>query len=268
MAQDGKDHRMVFDIRGRRRNVVKVVYATLAVLMGLSLFLVVGGFSLGELFSSANGGSGDAAKTFEEQAERLEAKLRKDPENPDLLLSLTRARATAGNTLLSVEADQEDFTQGLQQYQLASANWAEYLEVTEEPNAGIAQLMAPTLFALAEGSRTYPEAQTNLEAATDAQRIVAQQRPNLNSLSTLAIYALFTGDSTTAKKAEGEAHALTKEKFERDELDKQLEEVQKNAAFFQKERKKAEKAAKAGGGNAESLETPANPFSGSAPLGE
>jgi hypothetical protein len=267
MAQDGKDHRMVFDIRGRRRNVVKVVYATLAVLMGLSLFLVVGGFNLGELFSS-NSGSGDAAKTFEEQAERLEAKLRKEPENPDLLLALTRARATAGNTLLSVEASEDDFLQGMQQYQLASANWSEYLEATDEPNPGIAQLMAPTLFALAERSRTYPEAQTNLEAATDAQRIVARQRPNLNSVSTLAIYELFAGDTAAAKKAEAEAHALTREKFEREELDKQLAEVKKNAVFFQKERQKAEKAAKAGGGNAESLQTPANPFSGGAPLGE
>ena len=31
MAQGNKEHRMVFDIRGRRRHVVKVVYAILAV---------------------------------------------------------------------------------------------------------------------------------------------------------------------------------------------------------------------------------------------
>ena len=39
---------MVFDIRGRRRHVVKVVYAILAVLMGASLFLVVGPVNIGE----------------------------------------------------------------------------------------------------------------------------------------------------------------------------------------------------------------------------
>ena len=52
---------MLFDLRGGRRGqVVKVVYALLAVLMGLSLFLVIGGFNLAELF---NGGTstGDAA---------------------------------------------------------------------------------------------------------------------------------------------------------------------------------------------------------------
>jgi len=36
------ERRMLFDIRGRRKNVVKVVYAILAVMMGASLFLVVG----------------------------------------------------------------------------------------------------------------------------------------------------------------------------------------------------------------------------------
>ncbi|HWJ42348.1 MAG TPA: hypothetical protein VNR67_02845, partial [Solirubrobacterales bacterium] len=73
------EHRMLFDLRGGRRGkIVKVVYATLAVLMGLSLFLVVGGFNLSELFTD-NGSSGDASKSYEEQAERVEAKLVKNP---------------------------------------------------------------------------------------------------------------------------------------------------------------------------------------------
>ena len=36
------ERRMLFDIRGRRKHVVRVVYAILAILMGASLFLVVG----------------------------------------------------------------------------------------------------------------------------------------------------------------------------------------------------------------------------------
>ena len=52
MAGGGKDQRrMVFDIRGRRKNVVKVVYAALAILMGASLILVAGpGINFGSLF--------------------------------------------------------------------------------------------------------------------------------------------------------------------------------------------------------------------------
>ena len=94
------EHRMVFDIRGRRRHAVKFVYAILAVLMGLSLFLVTGALNLGNLLGST-GSSGNPATAFEEQAERLEVKLKKSPEDEDLLLSLARARATAANTLVS-----------------------------------------------------------------------------------------------------------------------------------------------------------------------
>jgi DNA repair exonuclease SbcCD ATPase subunit len=265
MAQD--EHRMLFDLqRGRRKTAVKVVYAILAVLMGLSLFLVVGPLNIGEIFSSSGSSSGDAAKPYEEQAERLEAKLKKDPEDPRLLEGLTRARVTAGNSLLSIEPDEEDLTNALQQYRLASSSWSEYVEATDEPAAGTAQLIAPALLSLAERSRTYEEAQRNIEAATEAQKIVADERPTLNSFSTLALYTYFTGDFKAAEAAQAEAAKLTRAKFEREQLDKQLEEVKKNAENFQKERKQATAAEKAaaqgGGGNPESLENPSSPLSG------
>jgi hypothetical protein len=275
MAQGGKEHRMVFDIRGRRKYAVKVVYAILAVLMGASLFLVVGPLNVGELFNS-NSSSAEAAKPFEEQAERIEAKLHKDPENPDLLLSLTRAQVSAGNSTLSLEPSEDDLVKALQQYQQASSTWSEYLKATDEPNAGTAQLMAPALLALAERSRTYPEAQRNLEAATEAQQIVAAQRPTLNSFSTLALYTYFTGDFAAAEKAKAEAKKKTQAKFEAEQLDKQMKEVKERAKKFQQERKQAEGAEKAAsnanGANPESLENPSNAlngaFGGGSGLGE
>jgi DNA repair exonuclease SbcCD ATPase subunit len=264
MAQD--EHRMVFDIRGRRKHVVKVVYAVLAVLMGASLFLVVGPVNIGEIFNSNTSSSGEAAKPYEEQAERLEAKLNKAPEDPQLLTNITRARVTAGNSLLSIEPDEEDLTKALQQYQLASSSWSDYLDATDEPAAGTAQLIAPALLSLAERSRTFSQAQRNIEAATEAQQIVADQRPTLNSYSTLALYTYFTGDFKAAEAAQAEAAKLTRAKFEREQLDKQMEEVKKNAKNFQRERKRAEAAeraaAKGNQGNAGSLQSPSNPLGG------
>jgi DNA repair exonuclease SbcCD ATPase subunit len=267
MAQGGKEHRMVFDIRGRRKYAVKVVYAVLAVLMGASLFLVVGPLNIGELFNSNGSAGGEVAKPYEEQAEKLEAKLRKAPEDPDLLLGLTRARVTAGKTMVTAEPTEEAVLKALQQYQLASSAWSEYLEATKEPSAGVAQLMAPALFSLAsEGSRTYPEAQGNIEAASQAQMILAEQRPTLNAYSTLALYTYFTGDYKSAEAAQAKAAKLTREKFEREQLDKQMEEVKKNAEKFQKERKRiaaAEKAAaKSNKGNPESLQSPSTTLGG------
>lgn len=266
MASGGKDqHRMVFDIRGRRKHVVKVVYAILAVLMGASLFLVVGPLNVGELFSS-NSSSSEAAKPFEEQAERLEVKLRKEPESEQLLLSLARAQVSAGNSTLSLEPTEDDLVKAVQQYQQASSTWSEYLKTTGEPSAGTAQLMAPALVTLAESSGNFPEAERNIEAATEAQQIVAKQRPTLNSLSTLALYTYFTGDFAAAEKAQAEAKKKTGAKFEAEQLDKQLKEVRERAEKFQQELKKAEgaekAAAKANKGNPESLENPSNALNG------
>jgi len=266
MARD--EHKMLFDLqRGRRKTAVKVVYAVLAVLMGASLFLVVGPVNIGEIFNSNSSSGGNAAQPYEEQAERLEVKLKKDPEDPQLLQALTRAQVTAGNSLLSLEPDEEDLNNALQQYRLASSSWAEYVDLTDEPSAGTAQLVAPALLSLAERSRSYGEAQRNIEAATDAQQIVAKQRPTLNSFSTLALYTYFTGDYKAAEAAQAQAAKLTRAKSEREQLDKQMEEVKKNAEKFQAERKKVEAAEKAAAkgnkGNPEALQSPTNPLGGS-----
>jgi cytochrome c-type biogenesis protein CcmH/NrfG len=98
MAGNDGERRMVFDIRGRRKNVVKVVYGILALLMGASLFLVIGPFNIAGLFGASDAVN-SAAKQFEEQATTLERKLKQDPEDDQLLLNLTRARINAGNNL-------------------------------------------------------------------------------------------------------------------------------------------------------------------------
>lgn len=267
MAKGKDEHRMVFDVRGRRKNVVRVVYAILAVLMGLSLFLVIGGFNLAELFQDTNS-AGDAAKPYEEQAERIEVKLEKDPSDPDLLMSLTRAQLGAANAQVTVESNgARNFTvEAYQGYQEANQTWTEYLKATDEPSAGLAQLMSPTLLQLAEFSRSYAEASTNIEAAVEAQKIVAEQRPSLNAFTTLAYYTYFTGDFAAAEEARAEAKKLTREKAEVEAIDKQLDEFKKSARKFIAGKEKAEKEAKAAsGGNGEksgAIEPGENPFGG------
>jgi hypothetical protein len=272
MAKGDKEHQMLFDLRGKRRNVVKVVYATLAVLMGLSLFLVIGGFNIAELFNDGSS-TGNAAEPFEEQAERLEAKLKKEPENTDLLVALTRAQINTGNAQVSIADNGEQVMtlDSVQSYQQANDTWAKYLKATDEPATGLAQLMGPALFRLAETSRSVAEARRNVEAATEAQKIVAEQRPNINSYSTLAYYMYFTGDFAAADKAADKAKSFTNSKVEREAIEKQLGEVRKTAKAFDKEFKEAERQAKAGGGAGAAGGGEAAPESfeeGESPLGE
>ncbi len=271
MAAGDKEHRMVFDIRGKRRNVVKVVYAVLAVLMGLSLFLVTGIGNIGSLFDSGSE-SGAGAVVYEEQAERLERKLVKSPEDPELLLALTRAQLNAGNQHVeqSSEGATVITTETIQKYRQASDTWSEYLKATKEPSPSGAQLMAPTFVTLAESSRSAPEFEENMQAAAESAEIVADKRPNLNSLSTLSYYRYFAFDKPAAEKARAEAVALTNGKFERENLENQLDEYKKRAAEVEKQIKAVNAASKSSGATSGAgKESTGNPFSlGGTSLGE
>lgn len=239
MAKKGgnkDEHRMLFDLRGRRRNVIKVVYAVLAVLMGLSLLLVAGPLPFGDIF-----GGQDAQELAEdrneERIERIEVKLAKDPDDPALLLNLTKAHLAAGANLVEeVGPEQIAFTPDSRQaYEQAASSWSEYLEATDEPNAGTAQQMSNTFLQLAETATNRTDSEAQIAAAAEAQRIVAEQRPSIGALSTLAVYTLFTADWAAAEKANEEAKKFATSKFERQQLDNQFKETEKRAKEFRKE---------------------------------
>jgi hypothetical protein len=250
---------MLFDIRGRRRHVIKVVYAILAVLMGLSLFLVTGAINLGSLIGESNT-EGSAVAGLEEQAERLERKVAKDPENPKLVLALTRAQINVANQLVTVNEAEgliEQTTESRAEMQKASDNWQEYLQLTDKPNAGAAAVVAPALYSFAIQGQTPSEIEDNMHAAANAQQIVVDQRPNLGSWSSLAIYRYLSFEYAAAEKAADEAKKLTSTKFEREQLENQLDEYAKSAHGFQKQTEANEEANK--GVGKEQIE---NPFGG------
>ena len=239
MADKGgkkEEHKMLFDLQGRRRNVVKVVYAVLAVLMGLSLLIVAGPLPFGDIF-----GGEDAQELAQDQAEerieRVEVKLAKDPEDPALLLNLTRAHLSAGSQMIEEPGPGQLVVtaEARRQFEQAASSWEEYVEATDEPNVGAAQQMANTFLQLAETSRATDEAAANVAAAAEAQKIVAEKRPTVGSLATLAFYTLFTFRTAEAEKFNEEAKKLATSKAERDQLDKQFEESKKRAGQFKGE---------------------------------
>lgn len=260
MAGDG-ERRMVFDTRGRRKNVVKVVYAVLALLMGGSLFLTVGPFNLSEIVG--NSSSGSTSEVYDDQAERLEGELAKTPNDENLLLALTRAEISAANaktgTLLESENPQLP-RDARDDYEAALEAWNRYLkQAGDDPNPVAAQLVAQAFFTLAErGSYTLEEVETNGAAALRAQRIAAEARPNLNTLSSLALYEYFHGELKAGDRATKQALASTPNKEEAKSIKKQLTELrtqgrqyQKSLAEFQAQQEKA-------GGQGEPFQ---NPFS-------
>ena len=247
MAKDG-ERRMLFDTRGRRRHVIRVVYAVLALLMGASLFLVVGPFNLGEL--AGNGSSSSANEVLEERAERLEDRLKATPEDEDLWLALTRARVSAGNALVETNPQTGRpvvTTEARTQLEAGLTAWRRYLEQANEPNPVAASLIAGTYFSLAENSTTFAEIEEQIEGAAEAQRLAAAARPSVGSLSTLAIYEYFNGDFAAGDRASREAQGKVASKAEKKSIARQLAPYRKNAKRFDKEGREFEKTQQGGG---------------------
>ena len=261
MAESG-ERRMLFDIRGRRKHVVRVVYAILALLMGASLFLVVGPFSIGNLIG--NGSTTSAAKVLQEQAERTEEKLRREPESETLLLALTRERVSAANSLTEVNSETGATVltpEGRQELERGVEAWGSYLQQAKEPKANTALLVSSGYFSLAESSTGLEEAVENVEGAAKTQRIAAEAQPTINSLTTLAIYEYYAGNFAAGDKAVSEAEAKAPSKAEAKEVGKQMAEFRKRGKAFEEQKKSAEKEeAKFG---KERLQNPLGGLSGS-----
>lgn len=269
MASDSGERRMVFDTRGRRKNVIRVVYAILALLMGASLFVAVGPFNLAEIVGDGN--SSSASEVLDEQSQRIEARLEKTPDDEQLLLALTRTKIAAGNAQLEPGTETSAPivpAEARNDFDAALAAWNSYLEQAgDEANPAAAQLVAGTFFQLAEsGSSTLSDIEENLSKAAEAQQIVADQQPSVGSLSTLAIYKYFAGDFAGGDKALKQAQKEAPTKGEAKAIEKQLDEYRNRAQQFVKQAEQFKKSQPNAG--KEQLQNPFGSLGGGSGVGE
>lgn len=256
MAGGDGQRRMVFDVRGKRKHVVKVVYAILALLMGSSLFLLAGP-GLGSLVGGSSSGQ-SASSLLEEQAAHIERKLKKSPEDEALLASLVRARFNAGNA--GVVADQttgqtEVPAASLTQYELTGEAWEKYLKASGgKPKPATAQQAATAFFTTAQYSAGGSQTKVDLESAAHAQSFVANAQPTTGSLSTLAIYQFFALDFPAGDKTANQVLAMATSKEEKKSAKEQLDAYRKQAKEFEKSLKEFEKSQSANG--KQTLENP------------
>jgi hypothetical protein len=250
---------MVFDIRGRRKHVVRVVYAILALLMGASLFLVVGPVNLGGLLG--NGSSGSASAVLDEQAQAIERKLRREPGSEALLAALVRTRYSAGNSLVEVNPEtgqQTPTAEAAAEYQKAAEAWSRYLaQKPAKPNYNTAILAANSYVALYPTSISSAVAKENAEGAAAAQRVVAEAKPSVGAYTTLALYDFAALDFPAARAAGKQAEALATSPAEKRRVQRYIASTEKRAKKAQKQEKELARAQK--GQGKEQLQ---NPFGG------
>lgn len=276
MSQE-PENRMLFDLRGRRKRVIQVIYVLLAVIMAASL-LVIG--MPGGLNPFSTGGSvvsQDAADLSVKRAEDLQEKLATQPNNEQAQVELIRARISAGNSLIEVDEDTGEQTVGdkaTAQYDLAAEAWNRYLKQTgNKPDPSVAQLMANTLFSLSQGS-TVAQFQSNIKAAADAQEIFTDnavkeakkggQNP-VGPLTTLATYQFYAQDFEAGDATAKQAMAAANNETEKKQIKTQLDAARKDAKRIGKVLAQARKQAKQDGGK--SLEDPLGSLGSSNSLG-
>ena len=217
---------MLFDLRGSgRRRTVKIVYITLAFLMGggLILFGIGGGGALsgGLVDAIQQGGSGDSGNDrFVTQEEQASTKARANPTAANWA-AVARARFNLANTGDNVDQSTGNYTDaGAEQLRAAGRAWDESVKLAgkQPPDARVASLMVQAYAGLGD-----------LAKATAAQEIVANDRDSAGAYATLATLAYQANNLRLGDLARDKALGLTEADM-RESLRGQLESARAQAA--------------------------------------
>jgi hypothetical protein len=217
---------MLFDLRGSgRRRVVKTVYITLAFLMGggLILFGIGGGGALpGGLVDAIteSGGGGDVSERAQEQEQAATARARANPTDAALWAAVARARVNLANSGENFDSNTGQYSEeGAAQLRAADRAWREHLKLAgERPDSRVASLMVQAYATLGD-----------LEKATRAQEIIAEDRDTAGAYATLATLAYQAGQIRKGDLAKDRALDLTEPDM-RESLRGQLETAKAEAA--------------------------------------
>lgn len=215
---------MLFDLRGSgRRRTVKIVYITLAFLMGggLVLFGIGGGGALqGGLVDAITGTPGDSGnERFLEAEERATARARANPQDADLWAEVARARFNLASSGENIDTNTGNYSdEGAELLRAAGRAWDEHVKLAgKNPDSRVASLMVQGFSALGD-----------LERATAAQEVVANDRESAGAYATLATLAYQAGQQRKGDLATDRALELTEPDM-REALRGQLESVKVQA---------------------------------------
>jgi hypothetical protein len=181
---------MLFDLRGSgRRTTVKVVYVTLAILMGGGLvFFGIGGDVNGGLFDAitgTNSGASSDESTFQKRVAEAERAAKANPQDPAAWAEVVRARYQLARAGDNVDPNTGQFTAaGVAQLKAADAAWQKHLALKPKPpDDSVATIMV----------RAYTQGLNDPVKATAAQEIVAEERPKSGTYADLAALAYAAG---------------------------------------------------------------------------
>jgi tetratricopeptide (TPR) repeat protein len=238
---------MLFDLRGAgRRTTIKVVYLTLAILMGggLVLFGIGGDVSGGlvDAITERGGGSSADADTYRDRAAAADRAARANPDDPAAWAAVARARFQLATTSEGFDRNTRQFNaEGKRQLAAASAAWEKHLDLDpKQPDDGVASLMINAYGAVGLNEP---------EKAVRAQEVITESRPGDRTFANLAILAYQAGQTRKGDLARKEAIRRA-DKADRETLKAEIDEVkqQQLASQIQQQAPPTDSGGGAGGG--------------------
>lgn len=193
---------MLFDLRGKgRRNTVRVIYASLAILMGGGLVLFgIGGEVSGGLLNAFENESGnqDVDEALTKRVEEFEARVKSNPRDAEAWAELARGRYQIAGLGDNFDPATGAYTEeGQARLQDAAKAWERHVAIANTPDADVANIMVQAFG---------PAGLNELEKAVAAMEIVVEQRDESAALyGQLAQLAYLAGQTRkgdlSAKKA-------------------------------------------------------------------
>ena len=217
---------MLFDLRGSgRRRTVKIVYITLAFLMGggLVLFGIGGGGGISgglvDAITERDGGGDTGSDRFRKQEAEALAQTKANAQDAPAWAALARARFQLAGSGENFDVEKSTFTkEGRAKLVSAGDAWERYLALEpKKPDDRVASLMVQAFGALNEPAK-----------AATAQEVITDARPTASTYTQLAIFAYQAGQTRKGDLAKDKALELTEPDM-REALKGQLESAKQSA---------------------------------------
>lgn len=239
---------MLFDLQGKRKRAVQVIYLGLAILMAVGLIgLGIGGSANGGIFDALGigGGSSSTDPQYDDEIDKANETLETNPKDEKALLSLTRYEFLAARDASEVDSatgQRIPTADAIDHYENSVDAWERYLATNpDKPDDDVASLAIQAYLVTIDPTSTLGD--RDLAKLVNAAQIVADARPSYGTYSDLASYAYIAGDDKTgaeaAKNAKKEA-ADDSQRKQVDQLVKQAKQTREQILAQRKQRDQAE----------------------------
>jgi hypothetical protein len=220
---------MLFDLRGSgRKRVVKVIYMTLAVLMGSGLVLFgIGGATSGgllDVFTGGGGGGGGGGNDLlAKQEKTAQRRVNANPSDAAAWATLARLHYQQAGQGDNYDQSRGVFNSGgRRELGQAAAAWERYLRLEQkQPDPNLAALMVQAYA---------PTALNQPKSGVEAAEIVADARPSAQAFYQLAVFAYTAGQTRKGDLASAKALQKTPA-ADRPSVKSQLEAIKKQGGL-------------------------------------